>query len=408
MNSRKKLMRTLAQARPPRLDPVPGQRPDPAAIMAHPVPGQHPDPAGNIAHPRPQSTRRRRLALATTMADPQPSKPARRPARRLALAGLGAALAGLGAAAVVVVAVSLHGGGPGAQLTTLPAESAVPVPVPQPQTARDLLLVAANRSASTPATGGKYLVVTVEHGERRSVGPATRPYDIMLRSSLDRWYPTAPDGTFIEGHQSLGARPATDEDVAAWRADGSPAQWTQRTVVISSTPGPRTYTQLPKEFALSSGGWPSAKELAELPADPAAMRQWLQDAHKVYSGDKLSDFELFRTGESIASNPLLPPRIQAAAFRMLAGIDGVTVIGQVEDQQGRTGTAVGFARMSDGGVWSQSRLIIDPRTGQRLASESWALGSGKTPAATGELLGYQLAGETRYTDEAPPAVTPRR
>src|SRR5256885_14856710 len=87
---------------------------------------------------------------------------------------------------------------------------------------------------------------------------------------------------------------------------------------------------------------------------------------------------------------------------MLADIDGVADLGQVTDQRGRPGLAVGYARKGDGGDWAQPRLIIDPVTGQPLAQESWNLGPGKTPAATGELLGYTLVIGSRYTDEEPP------
>lgn len=377
-----KLMQTLAEARPRRLDPDPGRRPDPAAIMAHP------QPTGAL-------------------------RPVRRPARRLVLAGLVPAMAVVAAGAVLLSnETSTPKGGPATAEAT---ESTAATP----QSARELLLVAADRSASSTATSGRYLVITLEHGESRPVGPTDRPYHIMRRSSTERWYPTTPGGTVTEIHQLLGAEPVTAEDVAAWRADGSPTQWVEpppkdlpgaEAVVIASTPSPRSYVQIPAKEALSAGGWFSAAELAALPAEPATLRRWLQDEYTAYSGQQLSDFELFRTGMGIVLNLTLSPEVRATAFRMLADIDGVTTIGLVKDQQGRTGVAVGYARKGDGGNWSQPRLIIDPQTGQPLAEESWVLGSGKAPAAAGKLLSYTLVTSTRYTDEAPATAdaTPRR
>jgi hypothetical protein len=233
--------------------------------------------------------------------------------------------------------------------------------------------------------------------------------------SFERWYPTKPGGTVTEFYQSLGARPVGPADEAAWRADGSPSRWVEQPpadlpdaepVTIESTPGPRGFVQIPAAETGPDAGWyPRSK----LPTEPAAMRRYLLSRWTAYSGDQLSDFELFRTGVDIAFNLTLPAEVRATAFRMLAGIDGVQSVGQVTDQRGRAGVAVGYARKGDSGNWVQPRLIIDPATGQPLAQESWRLGPGKSPAATGELLGYTLMTGYRYTDEAPPvgSATPR-
>jgi hypothetical protein len=152
------------------------------------------------------------------------------------------------------------------------------------------------------------------------------------------------------------------------------------------------------ETGPDAGWYPPTK----LPTEPAAMRRFLLDRWKAYSGERLSDFELFRTGVDIVFNLRLRAEIRAAAFRLLADIDGVKNLGRVTDQRGRAGVAVGYARKGDSGNWAQPRLIIDPGTGEPLAQESWQLGPGKAPAATGELLGYTLVTGYRYTDEAPP------
>jgi hypothetical protein len=373
MSADKNLMDVLADARPRGLDPA--VRPDPAAIMAH---SRLPESATSV----------------------------RRPVRRLVLAG---AVPAVAVVAAVAAFLGTQGATPerGGQVT---AESAVPVPA----SARELLLVAAERSGSATADAGRYQVITEERGEVRPVGPAGRRYDIVRRTAFERWYPTAPGGTVTEFYQSLGAKPVTAEDTAAWRADGSPAEWVEQPpkdlpdaepVTIRGTAGERGYAQIPeRESALV--GWYDA---ARLPTDPGALRQSLLEQRRTYSGENLSDFELFRTGVGIALNLRLSPEVRAAAFRMLADMDGVTNLGQVKDQKNRAGVAVGYARKGDSGHWSQIRVIIEPGTGQPLADESWDLGADKKGAGKkgagkkgGELLSYHLVIGSRYTDDAPP------
>jgi hypothetical protein len=89
---------------------------------------------------------------------------------------------------------------------------------------------------------------------------------------------------------------------------------------------------------------------------------------------------------------------------MLADVKGATLLGAVQDQRGRTGMAVGFVRKDDGGNWYQTRLIIDVATGQPLAEEIWALGSGKSPKAPGTLKSYDLVVRSGFTDDIPPAA----
>ena len=377
MSADKKLMDVLAETRPRGVEST--HRPDPAAIMDHP-----------------------RMSEAREIV--------RRPSRRLVLAGA------VPAVAAIVAGVVFLGSRPETPDVAGSGGPATGAPV-MPASARELLLVAANRSATATtatATTGMYQVVAEEQGEVRPVGPADRPYNIVRRTAFERWYPTAPGGTVTEFYQSLGATPATDADAQAWKADGSPTQWVEqppkdlpdaKPVTITTAPGERGYVQVPAEQdATRSGGWYVA---ADLPTEPAELRRSLLRQWKAYSGEELSDFELFRTGVSLALNLRLPPQVGAAAFRMLADIDGVAVLGQVRDRMDRGGVAVGYARKGDSGRWSQIRVIIEPRTGQPLADESWDLGRDNKGGA---LMGYRLVVGSRYTDEAPPigSATPRR
>jgi hypothetical protein len=151
-----------------------------------------------------------------------------------------------------------------------------------------------------------------------------------------------------------------------------------------------------------AGGPVSMAELAALPTDPAALRAWIVERYGNASGAKVDDYSLFVMGEQLVAEIQVSPRVRAAAYRMMAELKGAQSLGAVTDQRGRNGIAVTFTRRGDGG-WAQSRLIVDPRTGQALAQERWFYGSGASAAKTGTLMGYTLVISTRYTNDNPKA-----
>ncbi|MEU5939678.1 CU044_5270 family protein [Micromonospora sp. NPDC047548] len=395
MSPRRDVMKALADARPARLDPDLNNRRDPYAFMAHPQPT---------------------TALARAV---------RRPTRRLVLAGVVPTVAVVAAGAVFLTvgaggtgpAGALGAGSPAADPTTVTTASA-------PRTARDLLLVAAERSAADPATGGRYWVLGQEHGELREVGPANRRYQIMERHGLRLWDAMTSGGRSVAFFRDLGVVPFTAEDRAAWQADGSPTQWilpaprdipNAEPIIISGTPGPETARwdsarPTPKGVKGSkaaydlAGGAISLADLATVPTEPAALKAWLLKRLKASEVQEATNYSLFWSARTLIFDLPVSPQVRAAAYRMLADVPGVTSLGEVTDQRGRAGMAVGFARKGDGGHWSQARLIIDPHTGQALASESWDLGSGRAPKASGTLLSYDLVVSAGFTNDNPPTA----
>ncbi|MFR9775895.1 CU044_5270 family protein [Micromonospora sp. MS34] len=387
MSPRGDVMKVLADARPARLDPEAGNRPDPYAIMAHPQP-------------------------VTARAVP-------RPTRRLVLAGALPTVAVLAAGAVFL---TVGAGGTGPAGTPGADGPAAGTTAPAPRTARDLLLVAAERSAADPTTGGRYWVRELENGEPREVGPAKRRYQVMARHGLRLWEAMTPGGRSVTLSRDLGAVPCTAEDREAWQADGSPTQWIlpaptdipdAEPVIISGTPGPETVrwdsarptprgVKAGKAAYDLAGGPISLAELAAVPTEPAALKAWLVKRLKASEVQEATNYSLLWSANTLLFDLPVSPQVRAAAYRMLADVPGVTSLGEVTDQRGRVGMAVGFARKGDGGHWSQLRLIIDPRTGQALASESWDLGSGGAPTATGTLQSYALVTRAGFTNDNPP------
>jgi len=391
MSARGDLLKALAEARPGRLDPdADARRVDPAVIMAHPRPA---------------------------------ARSVRRPTRRLVLAGLVSAAAAL-AAGAVVVAADPDRTGTGRPDARAGDGSVAPAPAPTdpaPESARDLFLVAAERSVSSTATGGRYWVVSREHGERRPVGPASRPYDIMRRGLDEQWQATrAGDESFVV-YQSLGAAPIAAADKAAWQADGSPAQWIElpprdlpdaKPVIIKAAAEPRYARPIQDPtriwtYPIGAGDMTIA-QLAKLPTDPKALKAWLLKRFEKEGNLEPTDYSLFWSGRHLVFDLPVPPRVRAAAYRMLADVDGVAFLGPATDQRGRSGMAVAYVRKGDGGSWVQTRLIVDPGTGQALAQESWNLGKGKSAGTTGQLMSYELVLSAGFRDDAPPTDLPTR
>ncbi|WP_327003669.1 CU044_5270 family protein [Dactylosporangium sp. NBC_01737] len=366
MSTRPDVMQLLADARPGRLDP--DVRPAPGPFTA-------------------------------------PVERSRRPvARRLILAGALPLVAAATAAAVV-----LTGGGTGP--SSPPATPATGAPdataAAPPDSARALLLVAAEKTAAgDTASSGRYWVRVQEYGERKDVGR----YAIASRMSIERWLATGAGDPTVDVGQALGAVPLTAADEAAWKADGSPTQWTEngppgtKPIVRTTSPGPRTVRPLPGgELLMIAGQRVTTADLAALPTDPAALQAWLTARLRQGGGTEREDLALFYAGRDLVAELPVSAAVRSAAYRMLADLQGVDFLGVVQDRHGRSGMAVAFTRRGDGG-WGQQRLIVDPGTGRALAQESWFFGSGGAPAATGMLMSWTVQVSARYTDEDAPTA----
>lgn len=349
----------LAQARPNRLDP--DHRPDPVTIMAH---------------AREAGVRRPRV-------------------RRLVMVGAVPAVVLAVVAGATVMSDQSPDGTPPTPENAQPAQA-------EPRSARELLLVAAERSESSPATTGRYWVQGTEFGSRMEVGPAGQRYDILLRVSSELWLATRPGDESLAVQQNLGAAPISPADEAAWRADGSPARWpipgpdgTPSDEFYESEPGPRGIRKMAGATAENNfllGGSPvSLTTLDTLPTDPAALKAWLLE--RLRGNQEPDDYALFWNAKSLVLDLPVSPAVRSAAYRMMADLRSVTLLGTVADQRGRSGLAVAYTHDGDFGR-SEYRLVIDPDTGQAFAVE--------TRDSAGELTGYTLVFDTGYRDSEAP------
>ena len=97
-------------------------------------------------------------------------------------------------------------------------------------------------------------------------------------------------------------------------------------------------------------------------------RRWKADRAAGTDGDGFTLY-VWSTAQDLLAGPITPGT-KAALYRVLAGLPGIKNVGTAKDRLGRTGTAL--ALPESGG---ESRLIVDQRSGELLAHESWAKGA---------------------------------
>jgi hypothetical protein len=98
----------------------------------------------------------------------------------------------------------------------------------------------------------------------------------------------------------------------------------------------------------------SYKGLASLPTDPAALLRWAY-AQDMENGDTSKDGVVYLLFNHVLRGNILPPELEAAIFRALKQIPGVTL--QTVDIFGKPAYSLGFTD-----DWLHEELLIDPQT----------------------------------------------
>ncbi|QNE17439.1 hypothetical protein F1D05_05280 [Kribbella qitaiheensis] len=337
-------------------------------------------------------------------------KAARR--RRFTGAGLTA-----GAAVVTIAALAVPlvmSGGSGSTVAAPPGAVTSSDGPAKVSTAGELLLVAAAQEEKAEATAGKYFRVrTVYSGEwtvtsdgrvtccgSQPAGPGG--YKLRELRVTEQWT-GLKGGTAFVGYRSLGARPATAADTAAWKRAGAPTSWNtgpsdtvdKHDLILSTKPGKGQLTELQNGADLYSalGLHATLRDVLALPTDPAALRSVLLKAQSELAPDASEVSALAQISSGLLSNTPALPKVRAAAFRLLAGLPGATVTPNVSDLVGRQGTAVSFSFPQ---YQLELQLIIQPKTGKLLSSRHTG---GKNGDST-----VLLSGWTDNTPQVPPAA----
>jgi hypothetical protein len=329
---------------------------------------------------------------------PAPSARTRGPGRRAWQWGLAGAVPVVAAA----VAFVLAGGQPPATAPTARQSTGAVAP-------RDALLVAATNTLKAKSTG-RYFVTRTESGY---VFSAHR-YEVLGRRYAEDWEPRSARDRAWGVLQHLGAAPFGPGSQAAWRADGSPTEWTMPGTAKSSDPwtvtaaaGPRgpggavgvqtrdgTTIVTARSYVLG-GQVVSARTMAALPTDAAGLRAWLTEGYNAGPDPSMTiQDRLIDDALHLLADMPVTARVRSAAYQMLAGLDAVRRLPDATDQRGRTGSAVAIPVRYEDGV-TTLRVIFDHDSGNVLSIEQLT--------AAGKLRGYTLVVSSGWTDERPPA-----
>ncbi|GAA2395536.1 hypothetical protein GCM10010404_61390 [Nonomuraea africana] len=254
------------------------------------------------------------------------------------------------------------------------------------------LLVAAESVASMPDEGAWW--GRTEVNGRQFHEPGGR-YVLRESESVETWIPADPEGRSWYRQTPQGTKPATPQDEAAWRVDGSPTSWTYdktsetgHSGAVRAEPGEQsTWSTEDWDFRILTAGKPLTK-MSEMPDTPEGLKA-LFDADDRTTIDTAARLLFFAPVTS---------ETRAAAYRLLASAPGVTTVGQVSDALGRAGQAIEyesgeFAPPNYAGA-TRTRLVIDPLSGRPLSIETRAV-------ADGLLLTYTAIQDSRWADDNP-------
>ncbi|MCO5996024.1 CU044_5270 family protein [Actinoallomurus rhizosphaericola] len=388
-----------------------------------------------------------RLALRTNWRSAPAPRPRAR--RRLAVPLMGVVAAGTVAAGSVAV-LSGHS-------DPRPPGRSVPL-----RTGGDgnVLLTAATSAEKAAQTGAYWHTRRID-GTIYGVGKTRADhYMVESRQQYDSW--VGRDGRETRNYTDLPARPWTAQDAAKWRKAGSP----MTVDVPSGDPGvvgtlflnPKSPVGAPHPRPVKGQvrrfyGMTSA-QIAELPTEPKALEKRLlalRGNWHAYSSTAVTERlgalrgeERVRALSDVAGDLLAdaptPPKVRAAAFRMLATLPGVRAGGTAADPLGRTGTVISLPLETTVplGIYTapkqlgtyRRQWIIDPGTGTLLAVRDLVAtpphGSRRLPPGDdgrprtlrvqdmpdrfhrpGEVSSYTVYAVTEWTNAKPGTPTPR-
>lgn len=300
-----------------------------------------------------------------------------RRSRRRWVLGLTATAAAAGTAAALVIALPTGHSGSARNHGGLVTTEERPLGTASGRPAQAFLLATATRLAQAPVSTGRYWCNQSVSAQLDPIGPVGMEltpsgegqpaspvsdyrYSILDQQESDACQEPGSTNTGIVGGylQDLGARPATAQDAATWRKDGSPVWlgWYAKGAVIPDHPSARQPSSKP--------GGPAE---TPPPSDPAHLRAYLLALQSPRYGGSLNkdggspNEDLFMQARTLLLDPI-SPAVRAADFQVLASIPDVRMQPGVKDPLGRTGTALWL----DSG---QPMIIVDPATGMLLADE---------------------------------------
>ncbi|MEU2622977.1 CU044_5270 family protein [Streptomyces sp. NPDC007157] len=269
------------------------------------------------------------------------------------------------------------------------------------------LLSAATHAESLPAEGTYWQTTT----QSRHVDVAEANGQLMAVSSTgtDQWSVGVRPGTksrMVSGENSV-TEPMTAADRERWKAAGAPhtvvaeimnASGNAKIAYTIGAGRPMVMrTSLDDKIYAVGPNNVSYKDLRALPSTTAGLRRYLE---ALYAQDNGADGGtsgrsawMLRQAGNLITMPV-KPGVRAAAYRVMADLPGVRVIGHVTDPLGREGVGVEFPKAYPTPLGTtRERLVVDPSTGAMLSDQTLLL----EPSARAKKAGLK-AGTTVSND----------
>jgi hypothetical protein len=335
--------------------------------------------------------------------DPAADRHARRVSSRRRVWPVVVPVVGVAAVAAVVVG-------------TLPGGSSGPAPA-QPHTSSpqasgpDAHVVLLNMATAIQnQTGqGNYWQVTTDSGNTWIAGTAPDQYAINETSS-EIW-----SIGVLSGEQSLmvmgvneNTQPRTTKDRARWQAAGSPTsvridpgvakgggEQEKLGVTIGAGHESVLHTNDGGDIVAVGGNNVNYAYLRNLPSDTAGLSTLLDQLYTQENGKEITGKTAWTLNQ--ASNLITMPvssAVRAAAYRIIAGLPGITSLGRVTDPLGRTGVGVALPVFEPGDLGTvREELIVDPTTNSLLSDQEVIV----TPSALATSVGLTAGTPIIYT-----------
>jgi hypothetical protein len=245
------------------------------------------------------------------------------------------------------------------------------------------LLSAAKKAESSVAEGTYWQTTT--RSENVDVAGDKGQLFAVRSTSTDEWSVGVRPGAgslMVSGLDSV-TEPRTAADKARWHAAGSPGtvrvevvsragtnmigftMGTGRPMVMKTNIDDKIYAVGPRNV--------SYKDLRALPSTSGELRRYLE---RLYAEDNGAETGIsgrsawmLRQAANLVTMPV-KPGVRAAAYRVMADLPGVRVVGRVTDPLGREGVGVEFPRTYRTPLGTtQQRLVVDPSTGAMLSEQ---------------------------------------
>jgi hypothetical protein len=236
---------------------------------------------------------------------------------------------------------------------------------------------AARQPADAAPTAGQY-VYTKSEAAHLEIHPG---WTVLVPVTREIWVSPDDSGRIVETRGQ--PRFLSQADRMGWEAAGSPNLESGKTTDEhfraqgSPEPGTPVVAGSPEDYL-------AYRDLSELPTDPDALRQLIEE-RKVEGGPP-GDAQTFTIIGDLLRETYTSPALRSALYQIASELPGVELVGEVKDPAGREGIAVAYTEPQ--GI--RHELIFDQQTSALLGERDVLVdpATAQLSAPSGTIIGY--------------------